>query len=50
MSSQVAIGGRLARLALRSLGAACGCGARAWSMALQRDLAGVTVRAELRSR
>jgi hypothetical protein len=33
-----------------AVGAACSCGARAWSMALERNLAGAVARIELRSR
>ncbi len=45
-----AVSGSLSRLALRSLGAACGCAARSWAMVLERDLPGATLRTEIRSR
>lgn len=44
------VSGSLGRLALRSLGAACGCAARSWGMVLERDLPRATLRAEIRSR
>jgi hypothetical protein len=40
----------LAGAAKQAVGAACGCGARAWSMALERNLIGAVLRLELRSR
>ncbi len=40
----------LAALLNSAVGAACGCGARAWSIVVERNLVGLTARAEIRSR
>lgn len=40
----------LAALLNGAVGAACGCGARAWSIVVERNLVGLTARAEIRSR
>lgn len=48
--SRTGVGRALVTLLGNAAGTACGCGARAWSMVVERRLVGVTVRAEARSR
>ncbi len=48
--SRPSLAGPLAAILRSTAGAACGCGARAWSMAVERNLLGLTARAEIRSR
>jgi hypothetical protein len=49
-AAEGSVRGSLGRLALRSLKTACGCAARSWGMVFERNLARVTLRAEVRSR
>lgn len=44
------VGKLLTGVARQSVGAACGCVARSWNIAVERDLVGATLRAELRKR
>jgi hypothetical protein len=48
--SRLNLGRSLAGLLRSVAGAACGCGARAWSTSAERNLGGVIMRAEIRSR
>jgi len=48
--SRLDLGRSLAGLLRSAAGAACGCGARAWSTAVERNVGGVIMRAEIRSR
>ena len=44
------VGNGLTGVLKQVAGSACGCGARAWSMAVERRLIGAVLRLELRSR
>ena len=48
--SGTGVSSALVSLLKNAAGTACGCGARAWGAAVERNLGGVIVRAEVRTR